>query len=132
LLPRIWTPRLNAVLDTIRVLSLHTLDNVVDALDGGDGVDETGVDIIDALDIFLVGAGTHESKDFTEKEIRTWDGARSGSPAAGILAARGSYIHIPYSIVKSYKLYSVQSYNFIILLQFQYYSNGKRYGWIFT
>jgi hypothetical protein len=90
LLLRIWTSRLNAVLDTIRVISLHTLDNVVDALDGGDGVDETGVDIIDALDIFLVGAGTHESKDFTEKEIRTRDGARSGSPAAGILAARGT------------------------------------------
>jgi hypothetical protein len=81
-----------------RALSLHTLDNVVDALDGGDGVDETGVDIIDALDIFLVGAGTHESKDFTEKEIRTWEGARSGSPAAGILAARGS-VYLPCSMV---------------------------------
>ena len=67
---------------------------VVDAAVGGDedGVDETGVDIIDALDIFLLGAAPpDESKDFTEKEIRTREGGgRSSSPAAELLAARGT------------------------------------------
>ena len=54
-----------------------------------DGVDETGVDIIDALDIFLVGVHGEEAKDFTEKEIRTLDGSRCSSPAAEIVASRG-------------------------------------------
>jgi hypothetical protein len=58
-----------------------------------DAVDETGVDIIDALDIFMLGMG-EESKDFTEKEIRTGDGIRCSSPAAEILASRGKRSYI--------------------------------------
>jgi hypothetical protein len=86
---------------TEQILSLHHRSGeVVEASagdgDGGMAVDETGLDIIDALDIFMAGAATQDTSCGDTSCGSTCCGhknslqvSRSSSPAADILASRG-------------------------------------------